>query len=89
MGMTVFMDLTHGFCCVLPWNSGVLINGKDIIRLLELRKGGPVVSEWQRKLLQWQLASPSGSVEECIDWMTWQAQMKRVKTSSDYDLPVM
>ncbi|GJT36877.1 putative CCA tRNA nucleotidyltransferase 2 isoform X1 [Tanacetum coccineum] len=62
------------------WEVKPLINGKDIIRLLELGKGGPVVSEWQRKLLQWQLAYPSGSVEECIDWMTRQAQLKRVKT---------
>ncbi|KAJ0457702.1 putative CCA tRNA nucleotidyltransferase [Helianthus annuus] len=58
------------------WEIKPLINGKDIIRLLELGKGGPVVSEWQRKLLQWQLAYPSGSVEECIDWMTRQARLK-------------
>nr|XP_043609598.1 tRNA nucleotidyltransferase cca2-like isoform X2 [Erigeron canadensis]XP_043609599.1 tRNA nucleotidyltransferase cca2-like isoform X2 [Erigeron canadensis]XP_043609600.1 tRNA nucleotidyltransferase cca2-like isoform X2 [Erigeron canadensis] len=59
------------------WEVKPLINGKDIIRLLELQKGGPVVSEWQRKLLQWQLAYPSGSVDECVDWMTRQTQLKR------------
>nr|XP_043617412.1 tRNA nucleotidyltransferase cca2 isoform X2 [Erigeron canadensis]XP_043617413.1 tRNA nucleotidyltransferase cca2 isoform X2 [Erigeron canadensis] len=65
------------------WEVKPLINGKDIIRLLELQKGGPVVSEWQRKLLQWQLAYPSGSVDECVDWMTRQTQLKRAKTESD------
>ncbi|KAI3777117.1 hypothetical protein L1987_46911 [Smallanthus sonchifolius] len=62
------------------WEIKPLINGNDIIRLLELQKGGPVVSEWQRKLVQWQLAYPSGTVEECIDWMTRQAQLKRTRT---------
>ncbi|XP_076887453.1 tRNA nucleotidyltransferase cca2-like [Bidens hawaiensis] len=59
------------------WEMKPLTNGKEIMRVLELEKGGPVVSEWQRKLIQWQLAYPSGSVEECIDWMT---QLKRAKT---------
>ncbi|XP_076923434.1 tRNA nucleotidyltransferase cca2-like [Bidens hawaiensis] len=59
------------------WEMKPLINGKEIMRVLELEKGGPVVSEWQRKLIQWQLAYPSGSVEECVDWMT---QLKRAKT---------
>lgn len=62
------------------WEVKPLVNGKDIMRHLELQKGGPVVSEWQRKLLQWQLAYPSGSVEECVDWMTRQMQMKRART---------
>ncbi|KAL8199334.1 hypothetical protein R6Q57_012902 [Mikania cordata] len=62
------------------WEIKPLINGKDIIRLLELDKGGPVVSEWQRKLVQWQLAYPSGTVDECIDWMQTQAQLKRART---------
>lgn len=62
------------------WEIKPLVNGKDIMRLLELGKGGPVVSEWQRKLLQWQLAYPSGSFEECVDWMTRQMQLKRART---------
>lgn len=31
------------------------------------------------KLLEWQLAHPSGSAEECIEWMR-QAQSKRART---------
>lgn len=33
----------------------------------------------QQKLLAWQLAHPSGTAEECIDWMK-QTHSKRVKT---------
>ncbi|KAI3785084.1 hypothetical protein L1987_44196 [Smallanthus sonchifolius] len=62
------------------WEIKPLINGKDIMKILELGKGGPVVSEWQRKLLQWQLAYPSGTVEECVEWMTRQTQSKRART---------
>ncbi|XP_076883179.1 tRNA nucleotidyltransferase cca2-like [Bidens hawaiensis] len=62
------------------WEVKPLINGKEIIKILELGKGGPVVSECQRKLLQWQLAYPSGTVEECVDWMTRQMQLKRART---------
>ncbi|XP_076893926.1 tRNA nucleotidyltransferase cca2-like [Bidens hawaiensis] len=62
------------------WEVKPLINGKEIIKILELGKGGPVVSKWQRKLLQWQLAYPSGNVEECVDWMTRQMHMKRART---------
>ncbi|KAH0713596.1 hypothetical protein KY289_009555 [Solanum tuberosum] len=36
---------------------------------INIKSGGPVVREWQQKLLVWQLAHPSGSAEECLDWM--------------------
>ncbi|GER27513.1 CCA-adding enzyme [Striga asiatica] len=51
------------------WDLKPLVNGKDIMSVLELKTGGPVVKEWQQKLLQWQLAHPSVSADECIDWM--------------------
>ncbi|CAA0809892.1 Polynucleotide adenylyltransferase family protein [Striga hermonthica] len=51
------------------WDLKPLVNGKDIMSVLELKTGGPVVKEWQQKLLQWQLAHPSGSADECIEWM--------------------
>lgn len=79
----VFMDVEQEILKLgleKVWEIKPLINGKDIIRILELGKGGPVVSEWQRKLLQWQLAYPSGTVEECIDWMMRQTQSKRART---------
>lgn len=88
------------------WELKPLVNGKDIMNILQLKSGGPVVKEWvclstllvsdsmkpllisqptywfcclslqQQKLLEWQLAHPSGSSEECIDWME-QSQSKR------------
>ncbi|KAF5769697.1 putative CCA tRNA nucleotidyltransferase [Helianthus annuus] len=51
------------------WEVEPLISGRDMMTLLELKNGGPIVSEWQQKLIQWQLAYPTGNVQECIDWM--------------------
>lgn len=60
------------------WEVKPLINGRDIMKLLELKNGGPVVSEWQLKLIQWQLAYPSCNVQECIDWMSNQKTVERI-----------
>ncbi|KAK1410282.1 hypothetical protein QVD17_36817 [Tagetes erecta] len=62
------------------WEVKPLINGRDIMKILEIKNGGPVVSEWQQKLIQWQLAYPSGNVQECIDWMMMQIQLKHPTT---------
>ncbi|GKB48219.1 putative CCA tRNA nucleotidyltransferase 2 isoform X1 [Tanacetum coccineum] len=56
------------------WEVKPLVNERDIMKLLELKNGGPVVSEWRRKVIQWQLAYPYGNVEECINWMMKQKQ---------------
>ncbi|KAL1831105.1 hypothetical protein DCAR_0101084 [Daucus carota subsp. sativus] len=61
------------------WEVKPLVNGKEIMSVLQLKTGGPLVREWVEKLLEWQLAHPSGSAEECIDWMR-QAQSKRART---------
>ncbi|KAK1371817.1 tRNA nucleotidyltransferase cca2 [Heracleum sosnowskyi] len=61
------------------WEVKPLVNGKEIMSILQLKTGGPLVREWVEKLLEWQLAHPSGSAEECIEWMR-QAQSKRAKT---------
>ncbi|CAI9106254.1 OLC1v1005369C1 [Oldenlandia corymbosa var. corymbosa] len=61
------------------WGVKPLVNGKQIMSVLNLKTGGPLVREWQQKLLEWQLAHPSGTEEECIDWMT-KAQNKRART---------
>nr|GEW25762.1 caffeoyl-CoA O-methyltransferase-like [Tanacetum cinerariifolium] len=42
------------------WEVKPLVNERDIMKLLELKNGGPVVSEWRRKVIQWQLAYPYG-----------------------------
>ncbi|XP_041012281.1 tRNA nucleotidyltransferase cca2 isoform X2 [Juglans microcarpa x Juglans regia] len=61
------------------WDVKPLLNGKGIMSVLELKAGGPLVREWQEKQLAWQLAHPSGAVEECLDWMK-QTHSKRLKT---------
>ncbi|XP_055833657.1 tRNA nucleotidyltransferase cca2 [Solanum dulcamara] len=61
------------------WEMKPLVNGKEIMNILQIKSGGPVVREWQQKLLEWQLAHPSGSAEECLDWMK-QTQSKRART---------
>ncbi|KAE9465521.1 hypothetical protein C3L33_02571, partial [Rhododendron williamsianum] len=60
------------------WEMKPLVNGKDIMSILQLKAGGPLVREWQQKLLQWQLAHPSGTSEECLDWMR-QTNSKRAR----------
>ncbi|PRQ19446.1 putative CCA tRNA nucleotidyltransferase [Rosa chinensis] len=51
------------------WVVKPLLSGTDIIKHLDLKSGGPVVSQWKRKVFAWQLAHPSGTKEECRDWM--------------------
>ncbi|XP_061994383.1 tRNA nucleotidyltransferase cca2-like isoform X1 [Rosa rugosa] len=51
------------------WDGKPLLNGKEIMDALQLKSGGPVVSKWQRKLLAWQFAHPSGTAEECREWL--------------------
>ncbi|WJX20492.1 CCA tRNA nucleotidyltransferase [Trifolium repens] len=59
------------------WEIKPLINGKDIMNVLQL-KGGPLVKEWLDKTMAWQLAYPSGTAEECLEWLR-EANSKRVK----------
>ncbi|GLU16385.1 hypothetical protein SLE2022_328220 [Rubroshorea leprosula] len=51
------------------WDLKPLVNGKAIMDILQLKAGGPLVRDWQQKLLAWQLAHPSGTKEECLNWM--------------------
>ncbi|KAJ9167161.1 hypothetical protein P3X46_021831 [Hevea brasiliensis] len=60
------------------WDVKPLVNGKEIMSVLQLKSGGPLVREWQQKLLAWQLAHPTGTAEECLDWMK-QTHLKRAR----------
>ncbi|KAJ6821053.1 putative CCA tRNA nucleotidyltransferase 2 [Iris pallida] len=60
------------------WEVKPLLDGKAIMGILQLKTGGPLVREWQERLLRWQLAHPQGTAEECRDWMM-QSQSKRAK----------
>ncbi|XP_024641537.1 tRNA nucleotidyltransferase cca2, partial [Medicago truncatula] len=59
------------------WDVKPLINGKDVMKVLQL-KGGPLVKEWLDKTMAWQLANPSGTSKKCIEWLE-EANSKRVK----------
>lgn len=59
------------------WDVKPLINGKDVMKVLQL-KGGPLVKEWVDKTMAWQLANPSETAKECINWLR-EANSKRVK----------
>ncbi|GAB2286363.1 hypothetical protein Dimus_020778 [Dionaea muscipula] len=50
------------------WEVKPLINGKDIMNILHL-KPGPVVGDWTRRIVEWQLAYPYGTADECLEWM--------------------
>ncbi|XP_043712467.1 tRNA nucleotidyltransferase cca2 isoform X2 [Telopea speciosissima] len=60
------------------WEMKPLVNGKDIMNILQMKSGGPQVKEWQQRLLEWQLAHPSGTAEECHDWLR-ETYSKRAK----------
>ncbi|KAK3426070.1 hypothetical protein EUGRSUZ_F02604 [Eucalyptus grandis] len=60
------------------WEVKPLVTGKDVMNILQLKYGGPLVKEWQQKLLAWQLANPAGTADECLEWMR-QTHSKRIK----------
>lgn len=59
------------------WDIKQLINGKDVMDALQL-KGGPLVKQSLDKAMAWQLAYPSRTAEECIEWLR-ETNSKRVK----------
>lgn len=60
------------------WEMKRILDGKVIMSVLGLKVGGPLVKQWQEEILKWQLANPSGTAEECLDWLQ-QANAKRMK----------
>ncbi|KAL6513728.1 hypothetical protein OROHE_019588 [Orobanche hederae] len=61
------------------WEMKLLLDGFDIMDILGLKKGGPIVEEWKQALFRWQLAHPSGTADAFVDWMT-ENSMKRART---------
>ncbi|XLU81808.1 hypothetical protein S245_005228 [Arachis hypogaea] len=59
------------------WEVKPLISGEDIKNVLQLEEG-PLVKEWKEKSMAWELANPSRTTEECIDWLR-ETNSKRVK----------
>ncbi|KAF7842071.1 putative CCA tRNA nucleotidyltransferase 2 [Senna tora] len=50
------------------WEVRQSVNGKQVMKELEL-KGGPLAKEWLEKAMAWELAHPSRTAQECIDWL--------------------
>ncbi|KAJ0086367.1 hypothetical protein Patl1_07806 [Pistacia atlantica] len=65
------------------WDVKPLVTGKEIMSVLQLKSGGPLVREWQQKLPAWQLAHPSGIAEACLDWMK-ETHSKRILRLDKY-----
>ncbi|KAL0460203.1 UNVERIFIED_CONTAM: CCA tRNA nucleotidyltransferase, mitochondrial [Sesamum latifolium] len=61
------------------WELKPLVDGRGIMHVLQLDSGGPLVGEWQNQVVEWQLAHPSGSTEECTEWMR-RTLTKRTRT---------
>ncbi|KAL9245483.1 hypothetical protein vseg_019129 [Gypsophila vaccaria] len=60
------------------WETKPLVNGNEIMAILNL-KGGPSIKEWQQKVMEWQLAHPAGTADECQEWLR-EASGKRART---------
>ncbi|KAJ7969689.1 CCA tRNA nucleotidyltransferase [Quillaja saponaria] len=60
------------------WDVKQWINGKDVMNVFQLKAGGPLVKEGLEKAMAWQLAHPSGTAEDCLDWLK-QSYSKRAK----------
>eukprot|EP00249_Psilotum_nudum_P021937 c28308_g1_i1 orf=785-2548(-) len=50
------------------WERKPLLDGNSIMAELGLTSGGPLVKEWQKRLLKWQLSHLSGTAEDCLEW---------------------
>ncbi|KAJ3671453.1 hypothetical protein LUZ60_007532 [Juncus effusus] len=63
------------------WKAKLMLDGKAIMGILQLKSGGPAIGIWQQRLIKWQLANPKGTADDCIDWIK-QSQAKRQKLDS-------
>ncbi|XP_074292231.1 CCA tRNA nucleotidyltransferase, mitochondrial-like [Silene latifolia] len=55
------------------WETKPLFHGHEIKSILKLN-GTCCIGEWQQKVVEWQLANPSGTANECQIWMREQWQ---------------
>uniref|UniRef100_A0A7I4DW91 Poly A polymerase head domain-containing protein n=1 Tax=Physcomitrium patens TaxID=3218 RepID=A0A7I4DW91_PHYPA len=62
------------------WDKKPLFDGKKVMSLLGLTKGGPQVKEWMTRFHKWELAHPEGTEEQCLEWFQGE-HVKRLKSS--------
>ncbi|KAM7477831.1 hypothetical protein LguiA_026044 [Lonicera macranthoides] len=51
------------------WEMKPLLNGNDIINVLDLKGGGPLIRELQKKLVEQQLLRRHRNRDECVEWL--------------------
>ncbi|KAM7477818.1 hypothetical protein LguiA_026031 [Lonicera macranthoides] len=51
------------------WEMKPLLNGNNIINVLDLKGGGPIVGELQKKLVEQQLLRRCRNRDECVEWL--------------------
>ncbi|KAJ7568212.1 hypothetical protein O6H91_01G023500 [Diphasiastrum complanatum] len=61
------------------WELKPLLDGQLIMEVLGLQNGGPQIKEFKDRAFRWQLAHPTATVKECLDWFQ-EEHSKRIKT---------
>jgi hypothetical protein len=51
------------------WEWKPLLDGKAVMSLVGMSHGGPALGQLMEKVVDWQLAHPDGSKEECETWI--------------------
>ncbi|CAI7878303.1 unnamed protein product [Closterium sp. NIES-54] len=81
------LQAVHALGLDSVWDMKPLLNGRDVVAALELKKGDPRTGYWMDRVMEWQLANPdNGSAEECTAWLKAQAQAQ-VIAARDTNLP--
>ncbi|CAI5471652.1 unnamed protein product [Closterium sp. Yama58-4] len=67
------------------WDVKPILNGRDVVAALELKKGDPRTGYWMDRVMEWQLANPgNGSTEDCTAWLKVQAQVLEAENNRRY-----
>ena len=65
------------------WKTKPLMNGKELIRVLELNRG-PEVGLYMEEQVRWSLRRPNGSIEELHNWLkVFKMNLEAAKDGSD------
>lgn len=51
------------------WEWSPLLNGKEVMSLLDMQKGGPELGKYMDACFDFQLVHPTGTKDECKDWL--------------------
>jgi tRNA nucleotidyltransferase/poly(A) polymerase len=51
------------------WQWKPLMDGKQVMAAVEMKQGGPALGKLMDKIVDWQLANPNGSKDECEAWL--------------------